>query len=472
MTGILEIITSTFTRDLPLELNVFTGVMPLFVPLVIMLFLSLVQSFVLKIQFPSHPYRKHLASALFMKLASTIAASLIQYATHILTSRHIDSNTFFLTLGLFSAMCEYPLLLLLYKAQVNWKRGIAKILILNATVFSILYISEKTFWAVGFIHYEYRQKQSRLDWNHQEILKGEPGYIYMTVSRPTNLLERFSLESGTTEQLTGTSFFSVGSAWNVAAGKLVCMVDRTGKNTWDFFYSILSLPDFSLIQTIKMRETPRDSGEYHGTTSPYMDRSGNYVAMIEPLGKIVAQKNATAHFEFGDKAKIHLCNARTGEDFYQYPELVIGDEGFDWSPDSRKIVFVSFRDKSLFIPSDKTMKGNITIGYDKHPKYLYVYNLDTSTLTELCEGARPNWSPDGKSILFVKNRAAYIYSFEKQNSSKLFDQDSYAYKWSPTGKNIICWSNSHLVVINVADPNKKMIIKNDYFGPEFFWSEK
>ena len=469
-------ILETFLRDLPLELNLFHDAVPILIiaPLVVMLFLVLVQAILSKYTLRNFSFRKHLSSALLMKLSSTIIASLALYLFGVEQYLAFKPKTFFIAMMLFSSAVEFPLFLSLYRFKGEWKRSAIRIVALNALAFSLLFCTEKLLWAGSFIYYHHKQRQAQSGWNHREILAGEPGFVYTTVNIPKDRLERYSIADDKVERFESISFFNVGTSWNVSAGKLVCRVDTTGNYAWASVFSILSIPDFKRISFVNVMKTPIGMGEYHGEMSPYLDRSGNYLAMIEPLGRIVAQKTSTTHYEYGEKARIHICSAKSGEELFQYPELVLGafDGGFDWSPDAKKIVFTNYRDKNFFLPDERSMSGPRSVSlFDKYPKYLYVYDLQSRHLTELCEGARPSWSPDGKSILFTKGRRPYVYSLETGQTRKLFDLDSYRFKWSPTGRNIICAANGHLVAVNVADPKKIMIIKRSGVLSEYYWTE-
>jgi Tol biopolymer transport system component len=111
-----------------------------------------------------------------------------------------------------------------------------------------------------------------------------------------------------------------------------------------------------------------------------------------------------------------------------------------WSPDGRRIAFISNRDYlfSLYVmdadgsnarlvtsnplePSEPAWSPDgekiafsagikITIGMTKPSAHIYVINVDGSGLTQLTRGSgsngTPAWSPDGKQIAFVSDRDA------------------------------------------------------------------
>ena len=96
------------------------------------------------------------------------------------------------------------------------------------------------------------------------------------------------------------------------------------------------------------------------------------------------------------------------------------DANFSWSPDGKKIAFVSLRD------------GNLEI---------YVMNADGSEQKRLTkdpvEDAIPSWSPDGKKIVFRsyrdRNYEIYVMNADGSEQKNLTNNPGYdaAPSWSP-----------------------------------------
>ena len=110
-----------------------------------------------------------------------------------------------------------------------------------------------------------------------------------------------------------------------------------------------------------------------------------------------------------------------------------------WSPDGRKIAFVSARD-----------------GYYA----IFAMNADGSDQTRLTsnpEGnGQPAWSPDGGKIAFVSrrdgNNEVYVMNADGSGQTRLTDDvaDEYEPAWSPDGRTIVFTNNAdrHLYVMN------------------------
>lgn len=106
-------------------------------------------------------------------------------------------------------------------------------------------------------------------------------------------------------------------------------------------------------------------------------------------------------------------------------EPVIG--GFDWSPDSQRLVFWSLR----------------------KPSGLYIVNADGSGLRYLTDGQRPVWSPSGDSIVFSS------------------DPRCDPYKWAAPIYTIDAKGNNRRVLATVSCANSGL---DGWIVPDLHWS--
>jgi TolB protein len=134
------------------------------------------------------------------------------------------------------------------------------------------------------------------------------------------------------------------------------------------------------------------------------------------------------------------------------------------SPDGKQIAFKSYRD------------GNWEI---------YVMNIDGSGQTRLTkspgEDASPNWSPDGKQIIFETQRASpgnadfralYMMNSDGTNPTQVVAAGSVGGpKWSPDGKEIAFYSNGDqgagIFIVNVASGEIVKLISGSAGDPSW-----
>ena len=130
-----------------------------------------------------------------------------------------------------------------------------------------------------------------------------------------------------------------------------------------------------------------------------------------------------------------------------------------WSPDGKKIAFVSERD-----------------GDDE----IYVMNFDGSEQTRLTlnqgQESSPAWSPDGSQIAFVSRREGrdqiYLMNPDGSNQRKLtnsqfFDENP---SWSPDGNSIAFDRFSEIFVISRDGKEEKRVFSDSIGGFDPSWS--
>ncbi|MEJ2255448.1 MAG: S9 family peptidase [Woeseiaceae bacterium] len=169
-----------------------------------------------------------------------------------------------------------------------------------------------------------------------------------------------------------------------------------------------------------------DAGESHPRFSP----DGKYLAFIAARSENGDEESD----EPADKAQVWLLN-RAGGEAERITELPGGVSGFEWSPDSSRLVLVSTdpekktvadagensagsnasdnRDKKSDTPPpiviDRYQFKEDVTGYllDRYSR-LYVFDLKARKETRLTTGpydsTEPAWGPDGKRIVFTSKR--------------------------------------------------------------------
>ena len=152
-------------------------------------------------------------------------------------------------------------------------------------------------------------------------------------------------------------------------------------------------------------------------------KGGEWYPIWSPDGKMIAYE----HLSMPKKGELYVIPASGGESKkildishdYRY--------AYTWSPDSKKLTFISDENKILDIP--------ITGGNTRQIANLKELDVD--------EVRNLNWSPDGRNLAFLgrnnaKSDADYIFAVpaEGGEATRIVDANSYkaSFVWSPDGQ--------------------------------------
>ncbi|MGE0439283.1 MAG: prolyl oligopeptidase family serine peptidase [Gemmatimonadales bacterium] len=155
-------------------------------------------------------------------------------------------------------------------------------------------------------------------------------------------------------------------------------------------------------RTIRLTYTPESE------SSPKFSPDGRYLAFLSSRG------------DDEKGAQLWLLD-RAGGEGERVTDVKAGIDDYVWSPDGKRLVFViqdpdpdstkaGDRKTPKPIEIDRWDFKRDYVGYlDRRRNHLYLFDLATRKLAQLTDGdqddARPNWSPDGKSLVFTSKRA-------------------------------------------------------------------
>ncbi len=101
-----------------------------------------------------------------------------------------------------------------------------------------------------------------------------------------------------------------------------------------------------------------------------------------------------------------------------------------------------------------------------------IIDVATGETTNLCQGAMPTWSPDGKWISFCKygrERGVYIRALDG-GSERLLDRDGWGIQWSPDGLKAAYSRGGKLVVHNFVSDTERVIQPADWDYTYIYWN--
>ena len=207
------------------------------------------------------------------------------------------------------------------------------------------------------------------------------------------------------------------------------------------------------------------------------NRDKDYSPSWSPDGKrIVFMSNRDGHLRDDipgiSTYEIYVMDADGGN-----PQNLTNDLNDDrnpsWSPDSKRIVFSSARDGNFI--------GELGITSE-----IYLMDADGGNQQRLTENRKndrsPVWSPDGKRIAFASDRKGdfenyeiYVMDADGGNQQKLTNNrfDDSSPSWSPDGKRIVFYSNREgnfeIYVMDADGENLQNLINNPHADVSPAW---
>jgi Tol biopolymer transport system component len=147
------------------------------------------------------------------------------------------------------------------------------------------------------------------------------------------------------------------------------------------------------------------------------------------------------------------------------PNSLRTDSNPAWSPDGRTIAFVRQRIGGW--------DGATPLG----PPVIFLIGRDGSDLRRLVRGRSPSWSPDGKSLAYVDADSIYRIGADRQGQTRIIgglkapvrhDMEAPTVRWSPDGGKLLYTTNAgaktELWVMNTDGTERVRILRDTYIA--------
>ncbi len=117
----------------------------------------------------------------------------------------------------------------------------------------------------------------------------------------------------------------------------------------------------------------------------------------------------------------------------------------DWSADGKKILFDAWREDESF--------SNV---------HMFIINADGTGLKDLGPGAMPNFSPDGKRFAYSW-RGVHIRDLDG-GGQEMIDRNGWGAQWSPDGKKIAFGTSRNVVIHDLTTRQNREILEGEHAG--------
>ena len=214
-------------------------------------------------------------------------------------------------------------------------------------------------------------------------------------------------------------------AWSPDGTRIVFMSDRDGH-----------VPKGGVLPNFEIYVIDADGGNQQNlTNNPSDDRQPAW----SPDGKriaFVSDRDGLLDIHGFPTSEIYVMDA-DGQNPQNLTNNRDGDWSPSWSPDGKRIVFMSYRE------------GHFIGDFEEITSEIYVMDADGDNQQRLTENRKndwsPSWSPDGTRIVFSSDRKGdfvnfeiYVMDADGDNQQRLTENRVYDWSpsWSPDGKRI------------------------------------
>lgn len=451
---------------------------------IVTLMIILLESGLLRWRIKSLRYIRTLWRCCILNVASSATGSILLLAFSRDSFFMWDTISLVIPLFMITLATEIPLLHILFKTvPLPWKRAAILGCGINIASYVAVFIVEVGL-LFGWLSYAGNLDKKELDqWNNPALLAQSSGQIYATESAGSQHGLRVCIPPSS-QWTTLTNCPSLDpNKWDVEGS--TCAFVQRGTSDWKDQNLIVSqLPGFQTILKLPpsiFSEARFDN--WQGFTDVAVSPDEKSVAILFRETDAVAPKDRSSYFDLGSKCKLVVIDIASGLETARADRWA-SDYGLCWLSDSRRLLFPSFDDESLYLTTRAEVTGSTSygIGHARDERFrrgLYVLDIETGTATRFADGYSPSRAAGGETIL-AQDQNGFLLFDSSGNVQERIEVARVGYRGavvSPFGEMILAdiqrqvpfYAGGRLVLFHKSTPAVRHVL-DDGFSYRVDWT--
>lgn len=435
---------------------------------ILTIFIIFIEAYLLKRWRKDILFKVHFKYSLINNLLSSAVGSLFVFSLFSPPSWEI--LLMYPMMFIVTIIVETPMLRKQYQSQFSsWEEALTQSFKIHLHSYVYLFLFQPVMYMIMAFYLNTINDYHIKNWTDNSIIQKEIGSIY-TIKKV--------YDKNTLKKTWEIYTYDIASQKN----KKIPLILPTGNYLkWDIKGNILAYTNHDntisivnlITQKIIFTLTAKEARNIR--ISP----NGKMIAILQHVKSIRGYRDNKSYFNLGEACHLNIYSLENQKTLYHIPSLAFQDT-LIWSNDSKKIFFTSLENSKDFDDvhlSYLTLTHSYGRGYIKDGQFqrnIFSYTLDNNNTNSLVQGENIVGISSKNILFFTKNES--LYSFHISNGRSTLIEDisigNYSYSISPSGTNIVMripqkkfiFRNDFLTIINLDNPNKRLIMDKDYDG--------
>lgn len=451
---------------------------------IVTLVIILLESALLRWRIKGMPFTGVLWRSFLFNAASSLTGSVLLIVFSKDSFVMWDSMSFVFPLFLITLLTEIPLLHVLFKnVPLSWKRAVILGSGINVASYAAVFIIEIGL-LVGWLSYARHLDQKELTkWNNPDLLKQASGLIYATeLFRSKHGLRVYDPLQPEWTTLTNCPSLDPNK-WDVE-GETCAFIQLTEGDWKNVRLVVAQLPDFKTVLDLSPTQFANAAFDnWQGVEELAVSPDQTKLAILFRQTDAVAAKNRSSYFDLGGKCKLIILDILSGQEIARASRWA-SKSGLCWLADSRRVLFPSLDDESLYRTTMAEVHGSTSygIGYardDRFKQGLYVFDIESGETARFADDGAPSLAVETGAIL-VQDQSGLVLLNSAGEIQEQIKDSRVGFRGavvSPSGEMILAevWRHSpflfggRLILYHKTAPELRHML-DDGFAYRFDWT--